>query len=60
MLSSGSVTVIVKVPESLGVAFVESLITMVVVALNVGITFETLVSVGIISQTGLYPDTSIT
>ena len=50
-LLSGSVTVMVKVPELLGSALLDSLTTIVVEALKVGITFETLTSLGIISQT---------
>ena len=50
-LLSGSVTVMVNVPELLGSALLDSLTTIVVEALKVGITFETFTSLGIISQT---------
>ena len=48
---SGSVTVMVKVPESLGSAVVDNLTAIVVDALNVGITLLIFVSLGMISQT---------
>ena len=51
MLASGSVTVIVRVPESLGRAVVDSLTAIFVVALNVGMTPLTLLSDGITSHT---------
>ena len=58
-LASGSVTVIVKVPELLGNALVESLNAIVVVADIVGITLLTFESVGITSQTLSKPETAI-
>ena len=58
-LASGSVTVIVSVPELLGKAVVASLIAIVVVALRVGITLLTFESVGITSHTLSKPETEI-
>ena len=57
--ASGSVTVIVSVPELLGKALVESLIAIVVVALNVGITLLTFESAGMTSQTVSNPETEM-
>ena len=51
MFASGSVTVIVRVPELLGRAEVDNLIAMSVVALRVGMTPLTFESAGITSQT---------
>ena len=59
MFESGSVTVIVSVPELLGSALVESLIAMEVDALNVGITLLMLESAGTTSQTSSNPETLI-
>jgi hypothetical protein len=59
ILASGSVTVIVSVPELLGKASVESLIAIVVVALRVGMTLLTFESLGITSQTLSKPETEI-
>ena len=59
ILASGSVTVIVSVPELLGKASVESLIAIVVVALRVGMTLLTFESPGITSQTLSKPETEI-
>ena len=59
MLASGSVTVIVRVPESLGRAVVDSLTAIFVVALNVGMTPLTLLSDGITSHTESKPETAI-
>ena len=58
-LASGSVTVIVKVPELLGNAEVDNLIAILVVALRVGITPLTFESAGITSQTLSKPETDM-
>ena len=59
MFASGSVTVIVRVPELLGSAEVDNLIAMSVVALRVGITPVTFESAGRTSQTESKPETEI-
>ena len=51
MFASGSVTVMVRVPELLGSAEVDSLIAISVVALSVGMTPLTFESAGITSHT---------
>ena len=58
-LASGSVTVMVNVPELLGNAAVDSLIAMLVVALRVGITPLTFESAGITSHTLSKPETDM-
>ena len=59
IFASGSVTVIVRVPELLGSAVVDSLIAISVVALSVGITPLTFESAGMTSQTESKPETEI-
>ena len=59
MFASGSVTVIVRVPELLGSAEVDNLMAMSVVALRVGITPVTFESAGRTSQTESKPETEI-